>query len=85
MEFDPYESSASLVLSGEPSATRVQVIGPGGWDLGSLRMWFDGAKTFGIGETMANLPVGEYTLRWGDEVRTLRTQRRRATVVDIED
>lgn len=85
VEFDPYESSASLVLSGEPSATRVQVIGPGGWDLGSLRMWFGGARTFGIGETMANLPVGEYTLRWGDEARTLRTQRRRATVVDVED
>ena len=84
IDLDPFESDSSIVLSGEPSTATVQVVGPGGWDLGSLRIWFGGATTFAVGETIPNLPEGEYTLRWGSQVRTVWTERRRAAEVEIE-
>ncbi len=83
IELDPFESESSIVLTGEGSAA-VRVTGPGGWDLGSLRIWFGGATTFSVGETIPNLPEGEYTLRWGNQVRTVWTERRRAAEVEIE-
>ncbi len=85
IDLDPFESGSSIVLTGEPSTAAVQVIGPGGWDLGSLRIWFGGATAFSVGETIANLPEGEYTLRWGNQVRTVWTERRRAVEVEIEN
>lgn len=85
IELDPFESESSIVLTGEPSSAAVQVVGPGGWDLGSLRIWFGGATTFSVGETIPKLPEGEYTLRWGNQVRTVWTERRRAAEVEIED
>ena len=85
VELDPFESGSSIVLTGEPSTAAVQVIGPGGWDLGSLRIWFGGATAYSVGETISNLPEGEYTLRWGNQVRTVWTERRRAVEVEIEN
>ncbi len=85
VEFDPFESDSSIVLEGEPSSAAVQITGPGGWDLGKLRLWFGGASAFAVGETIFNLPVGEYALRWGNQVRTVWTERRRGTEVEIED
>ena len=85
IELDPFESGSSIVLTGEPSTAAVQVIGPGGWDLGSLRIWFGGATAYSVGETITNLPEGEYTLRWGNQVRTVWTERRRAVEVEIEN
>jgi protocatechuate 3,4-dioxygenase beta subunit len=85
VEFDPFESESSIVLTGDPSTAAVQVIGPGGWDLGSLRIWFGGATAYSVGETISNLPEGEYTLRWGNQVRTVWTERRRAVEVEIEN
>ncbi len=85
VEVDPFESNSSIVLEGEPSTAAVQITGPGGWDLGKLRLWFGGASTFAVGETISNLPAGEYTLRWGNQVRTVWTERRRAAEVEIED
>ena len=85
IDLDPFESGSSIVLTGDPSTAAVQVIGPGGWDLGSLRIWFGGATAFSVGETIANLPAGEYTLRWGNQVRTVWTERRRAAEVEIEN
>ncbi len=84
IDLDPFESDSSIVLTGEPSTAAVQVTGPGGWDLGSLRIWFGGATTFPVGETIPNLPEGEYTLRWGNQVRTVWTERRRTAEVEIE-
>ena len=84
IDFDPFESESSIVLTGEPSTAAIQVTGPGGWDLGSLRIWFGGATTFSAGETISNLPEGEYTLRWGNQVRSVWMERRRATEVEIE-
>ncbi len=83
IELDPFESESSIVLTGAGSAA-VRVTGPGGWDLGSLRIWFGGATTFSVGETISNLPEGEYTLRWGSQIRTVWTERRRAAEVEIE-
>lgn len=85
IELDPFESNSSIVLTGEPSPAAIQITGPGGWDLGKLRLWFGGATAFEIGETISNLPVGEYTLRWGNQVRTVWTERRRSAEVEIED
>ncbi len=85
IDLDPFESGSSIVLTGDPSTAAVQVIGPGGWDLGSLRIWFGGATAFSVGETIANLPEGEYILRWGNQVRTVWTERRRAVEVEIEN
>ena len=62
-----------------------QVTGPGGWDLGWLQLWFGGSSTFSAGEAITNLPAGSYTVRWGAQERTVQTQRRRATEVEIED
>ena len=84
IEFDPFDSNSSIILAGESSPVLVQVMGPGGWDLGQLRVWFDGASTFSAGETIVNLPVGEYVLRWGNQTRTVRTQRRRAAEVELD-
>ena len=84
IDLDPFESESSIVLTGDPSTAAVKVIGPGGWDLGSLRIWFGGATAYSVGETIANLPEGEYTLRWGNQVRTVWTERRRAAEVEIE-
>ena len=85
VEFDPFESNSSIILEGAPSTAAVQIVGPGGWDLGKLRLWFGGASAFAVGETISNLPAGEYTLRWGNQVRTVWTERRRAAEVEIED
>ena len=85
VELDPFESESSIVLTGDPSTASVQVTGPGGWDLGSLRIWFGGATAYSVGETISNLPEGEYTLRWGNQVRTVWTERRRAVEVEIEN
>ena len=85
VEFDPFESDSSIILEGEPSTVAVQITGPGGWELGKLRLWFGGASAFAVGETISNLPVGEYTLRWGSQIRTVWTERRRAAEVEIED
>ena len=85
VEVDPFESNSSIVLEGDPSTAAVQITGPGGWDLGKLRLWFGGATTFSVGETISDLPEGEYTLRWGNQVRTVWTERRRAAEVEIED
>ena len=84
VDLDPFESDSSIVLEGDPSTAAVQVTGPGGWDLGRLRLWFGGGTTFSVGETISNLPEGEYTLRWRDQLRTVWTERRRATEVEIE-
>ena len=85
VEVDPFESNSSIVLEGEPSTAAVKITGPGGWDLGKLRLWFGGASAFAVGETISDLPVGEYTLRWGSQMRTVWTERRRAAEVEIED
>ena len=85
VDFDPFESDSSIVLEGDPSTVAVQVTGPGGWDLGKLRLWFGGATAYSVGETISNLPEGEYTLRWGNQVRTVWTERRRAAEVEIEE
>ncbi len=85
LDLDPFESDSSIVLEGDPSTVAVRITGPGGWDLGKLRIWFGGATSFSVGETISNLPEGEYTLRWGDQVRTVWTDRRRAAEVEIED
>ncbi|MXW01505.1 MAG: hypothetical protein F4X59_18130 [Holophagales bacterium] len=84
VEFDPFESDASLLLVAEQPPGPVEIIGPGGWDLGRLRSWFDGASTFAAGETVSNLPVGEYVLRWGDRTRIVYTQRRRTAEVELD-
>ena len=84
VELDPYESTATISLVGEALGEAIQITGPGGWDLGSLRLWFGGASTFSVGESIANLPAGSYTLRWGDQTRTVWTERRRATEVEID-
>lgn len=84
VEFDPSESNATLELIAEDPTGPVEIIGPGGWDLGKLRPWFGGASTFAGGETVANLPVGEYVLRWRSQTRTVYTQSRRATEVDLD-
>ncbi len=85
VELDPFGSESSIVLTGDPSTAAIQVVGPGGWDLGSLRIWFGGATAYSVGETISNLPEGEYTLRWGNQVRTVWTERRRAVEVEIEE
>lgn len=85
VEFDPFDSNSSITLAGEPTPPLVQIIGPGGWELGQLRVWFDGASTFSVGETISNLPVGEYTVRWRNQTRTVWTERRRATEVEVEE
>lgn len=84
LAFDLGTSTASLALIGESSAGGITISAPGGWDLGQLRMWFGGAPTFSVGETIPNLPMGAYLVRWGDDSRTVFTERRRTTEVDLD-
>lgn len=84
IELNPLDSDSSIALVGAPSPSLVQIIGPGGWELGQLRVWFDGISAFSVGETISNLPVGEYTLLWRNQNRTVWTERRRTTDVEIE-
>ncbi len=84
VELDPYESASTLVLAGESPETRVEVIGPGDWNLGALRIWFGGAMVFRVGEAIPHLPVGSYTVRWNDRSRTVHTERGRTVEVEID-
>ena len=83
--FDPGASTASLALIGEYRGGGVTISTPGGWNLGQLRMWFGGAPTFSVGETIPNLPAGAYVVRRGDDSRTVVTERRRTSEVDLGD
>lgn len=83
MTFEPGASTSSLRLVGETPAAGVTISTPGGWSLGRLRMWFGGTATFSVGETIPKLPVGVYVVRWGSDSRTVVTERRRATEVDL--
>ncbi len=85
LAFDPDASTASLALIGQSRVGGVTISAPGGWNLGPLRMWFGGATTFSVGETIPNLPVGAYTIRSGDVSRTVVTEHRRITEVEIDD
>ena len=84
LAFDLDASTASLALVGRSPAAGITISAPGGWDLGQLRMWFGGAPTFSVGETIPNLPMGAYIVRWGDDSRTVFTARRRTTEVDLD-
>ena len=84
LAFDPDTSTASLALLGQSGAGGVTISAPGGWNLGQLRMWFGGAPTFSGGETIPNLPVGAYVIRWGNDSRTVVTERRRVTEVEMD-
>jgi hypothetical protein len=83
LTFDPGASSGSLSLVGPSTTGGVTITAPGGWDLGQLRMWFGGAPTFSVGETIPNLPMGTYRVRWAEGSRTVVTERRRVTEVDL--
>jgi len=83
VSLDRQDSTSSIHLVAASSPAKVQIVGPGGWDLGRLRLWFGGASTFSGGETISNLPVGEYTLRWNGQARTVRTERRRTSEVEL--
>lgn len=84
VEVAPFESTSTLVLTGGAPGAPVEITGPGGWNLGALRLWFGGARTFQVGETISNLPVGSYTLRWGKRSRIVRVDRGRVTEVEID-
>lgn len=84
LTFAPSASTASLALIGRSRAGGITISTPGGWDLGQLRMWFGGAPTFSVGETIPNLPTGAYVVRWGDGSRTVVPERRRVTEVDLD-
>ena len=84
LTFDPTASTASLALIGRSPAGGVTVSTPGGWDLGQLRMWFGGTPTFSVGETIPNLPIATYLVRWVDGSRTVVPERRRVTEVDLD-
>ena len=84
LAFDPDTSTASLALLGQNGAGGVTISTPGGWNLGQLRMWFGGAPTFAAGETIPNLPVGAYVIRWGNDSRTVVAERRRVTEVEMD-
>ncbi len=83
LRFDPTASTGSLALIGQSRAGGVTISTPGGWDLGQLRMWFGGSPTFSVGETIPNLPIGAYLVRWGDGSRTVVPERRRVTEVEL--
>ncbi len=85
MEFNPLDSTSSIALVGEAARGEVQIIGPGGWDLGRLRLWLNGVSAFSVGETVPNLPVGEYTVRFRNQERTVRTEPRRTATVKFDD
>ncbi|MDE2690179.1 MAG: carboxypeptidase-like regulatory domain-containing protein [Acidobacteriota bacterium] len=80
---DPTESTAMLVLTGVAPGEPIEITGPGGWNLGALRLWFGGARTFQVGETISNLPVGNYTVRWGNRSRVVSVERGRVTEVEV--
>lgn len=82
VRLDPFASTSAITLLGD-SATAVEIAGPGGWDLGRLRQWFGAPSTFRAGETTSNLPAGEYVLKFMGRMRTVWTERRRATEVDL--
>ena len=84
LAFDPDASTASLALLGQNGAGGVTISTPGGWNLGQLRMWFGGAPTFSAGETIPNLPVGVFVIRWGNDFRTVVTEPRRTTEVEMD-
>ena len=84
LTFDPSASTASLVLIGRSRGAGITISTPSGWNLGQLRMWLGGAPTFSVGETIPNLPVGAYVVRWGDGSRTVVPERRRVTEVDLD-
>lgn len=84
LTFDPTASTASLALIGRSRAGGVTISTPGGWDLGQLRMWFGGTPTFSVGETIPNLPIGAYLIRWDDGSRTVVPERRRVTEVELD-
>ena len=85
LTFDPGASTASLALIGRSPAGGISITGPGGWDLGALRMWFGGGPTFAAGEKLTNLPVGTYLIEWGDGSRSVFAERRRETEVELDD
>ena len=82
--FDASASTASLALIGRSVAGSITISTPSGWDLGLLRMWLGGARTFSLGETIPNLPAGAYLVRRGGESRTALAKRRRVTEVDLD-
>ncbi len=84
VELEPNESTSTLVLSGEDAAPPVEITGPGGWDLGTLRVWFGGARTFRPGETIRHLPAGRYAINWGSRSRIVHTERGRGVEVEID-
>ncbi len=84
IEFELDQANASIALVGDTTTSAIRIAGPGGWDLGSLRLWFGAAATFSTGETVENLPVGDYQLTWGNQVRTVSTQRRRTTEIEVD-
>ncbi len=65
LTLDVSDSTASLALVAASDQARqgIVILVPGGWDLGRLRMWFGGAATFSVGETVPNLPPGSYEIR----------------------
>lgn len=85
LEFDPGASTASLALIGPSGVDGITISGPGGWNLGTLRMWFGGGPTFTAGETITNLPVGAYVIGWAGGSRSVFTERRRVTEVELDD
>lgn len=80
---DASQSQSAISLVGEQTPAVIQVTGPGGWDLGLLRQWFGGDARFRVGESILHLPVGEYHLRWSDQLRTVVTRHRRSVEVEI--
>ena len=85
VDLDARESDTAITLVGDAPGVSVEITGPGGWDLGRLRIWFGGARTFRVKESIANLPEGTYTVRWNDRTTFVRTERRRAAEVEIVD
>ena len=85
VDLDASQSDSVIMLVGEAPGAGVQITGPGGWDLGALRIWFGGTRTFRAGESITNLPEGTYAVRWNQETALVRTERRRVTEVEIAD
>ncbi len=85
VDLDARESDSAIMLVGEAPGTEVEITGPGGWNLGALRIWFGGARTFRVGESITNLPEGSYTVRWNEQTALVRTERRRVAEVEIVD
>ncbi len=85
VDLDARESDSAIMLVGEAPGTGVEITGPGGWNLGALRIWFGGARTFRVGESITSLPEGSYTVRWNEQTALVRTERRRVAEVEIVD